>query len=438
MRDAAVDYSQWDPRASASVPSTSLRFRLQESTITLSQQSASSPNAQTNQPRPAGGGGAAADQSKIQNTANCSGGSGQVTAGDWWQCFTQVSAQSTPTASDLSDPKAAIYIAKPGNPDLSLATTAISGTPITGQDALYSVVTVNYTNNTAAVITAAGAGAVTGFGLAGPYGAAAGFVIGAVGAGFHPVPAPRAPAGQKGPPPPPPIMSYICPREPVDLSRIQPATPPLIAFPIAIANTSVGDLAPSGELTAVNKPAAVVASTPNACWHTLPNKVSGGAIPISQVGSKTSRENLLPGDGWLYRIVAKDADLTKPPSPADVPVADYFGISFNKNPRSDFPYSSCRKVTLQIIWWKELADAINGNAAQPNPNILPYDVTISDPRFVSIADVKKGGAVNFRPDCGANVSATPDASAAAILNATVTSAESIYKAQQTWAGTQKK
>ena len=439
--DASIDYSLWKPNSSAPVPSTALRFRLPESTITLSQQPASSPGAQGNLAQSPGAGGNTAGQSKIQTAANCSGGSGQVTSNNWWQCFAQASAQSTPPASDLAAPDALVYVAKPDNPALSFSTSAISGTAITGQDGLYSVVTVNYTNNTAAIITAAGAGAATGFGIAGPYGAAAGFLFGSIGSALHPAAAPLGPKVQPAPKPPPQIMSYICPGEPVDLSNIQNLTPPLsplIAFPIAIANTNVGGLAPSSELTAVNKPAPVVAGTPNACWHTLPNKIAGGPTAISQTGSKPIRRNLLPGDGWLYRIVAKDADLTKRPTSADVSVADYFGANFATNPRHDFPYSSCRKVTLQIIWWAALEDAIESNPAQPNPNILPYDVTIADPRFVSIADVTKGGVVNFRPDCGANVTTAPDASAAAILNASVTSAESIYKAEQTWASAQKK
>jgi hypothetical protein len=188
--------------------------------------------------------------------------------------------------------------------------------------------------------------------------------------------------------------------------------------------------------TAQDRASARLLAGRSAPSTTVGRTASNGATPVSQIGSKAARKDLRPGDGWLYRIVAKDPDLTKPPMPADVPVSDYFGnTAVTNNPRSDFPYSSCRKVTLQITWWSELENAIQNNPTQPNPNVLTYDVTIADPRFVSIANLKKGGVLNFRPDCGANVSSTPDASAAAILNATVTSAESIYKAEQTWAGT---
>ena len=63
---------------------------------------------------------------------------------------------------------------------------------------------------------------------------------------------------------------------------------------------------------------------------------------------------------------------------------------------------------------------------------------MADPAYVMRADIKKGAVINFRPDCGATVSLTPDASGAAILNATVTATEAMYKAEQSWAAAQKK
>jgi len=237
---------------------------------------------------------------------------------------------------------------------------------------------------------------------------------------------------------PKPPMDYICANEPVNLAMADKyvgTAIPSISFPVAIKETGADQFAPSSEINAVSLPAANAAQS--ACWHVLPNMV-GSARPINSIGAKAPRTNLAAGDGWLYRVVAADTDLTiAPPGSAAAAVDAYFATS----PRQDFPYSSCRKVTLQITWWQELATAIakaKASGTATNPGILTYDVSVADPRFVAIAHLKKGGAVNFRPDCGANVSADPDASSGATLNAAVTSAESIYKAEQTWSGTQKK
>ena len=109
--------------------------------------------------------------------------------------------------------------------------------------------------------------------------------------------------------------------------------------------------------------------------------------------------------------------------------------------RQDFPYSACRKVTLQVTWWKELADAIkqkNENNTNPTINVVTFDTIVADPDYVYLAKVKKGGVINFKADCGANVSMTADHSYHATIDAIVNATLQIYRAEQTWSNNQKK
>jgi hypothetical protein len=119
-------------------------------------------------------------------------------------------------------------------------------------------------------------------------------------------------------------------------------------------------------------------------------------------------------------------DPTKPPAGA-VATTDYFA---NTGSHSDFPYSSCRNVVIQITWWEELQ-----NGSQKT---LTYDTVIADPAYVFVANLNKGGAINFKPDCGANVSMDADNSLSADISAIVSNTTSVYKAEQTWSSSQKK
>lgn len=340
-------------------------------------------------------------------------------------------AQASPAASDLASGK--VYVASPDtSSSFGFSSTAISGTPITGQDALYSVVTVNYTNNTASVITAAGTGAAAGFGIGGPYGAAAGFLLSAAQAAagdtnFLSLRSTPQPTTQV--PKPDVLGPYICQNESVSLANADIAVgtkTPSAFFPVTISVPATSlPLAPKSQLTAVDLPSTIK----SACWHVLPNGgLLGSAQEIDQAASTAPRTKLSAGDGWLYRVVENDGTDPSSAPAGTIPVQNYF----NGKSRQDFPYSSCRSATLQITWWQELANAVSASPTKPKPRILPFQVNIADPNYVSPALLTKGGAINFKPDCGANVSSTPDNSTSGILNASVTAAESIYKAEQTW------
>lgn len=97
-----------------------------------------------------------------------------------------------------------------------------------------------------------------------------------------------------------------------------------------------------------------------------------------------------------------------------------------------------------MTWWKELANAIQstnlpkgglgvGGTLSVQPTVITFGpLTVAQPDYVNVADVTKGAAINFKPDCGATVSADVDTSNAGVINTAVTQIEDIYKAEQTY------
>lgn len=411
----SISYTKWD--GNSAVESTALKFRLPDSTITLAVPSASTAQAGAKQP------------------ATCPA---TVTNATWGSCFDNVVAQAAPAGSAVAP--SPVWVATPDDSrNLWLTTTAISGTAIQGQDNIYSLVTIKYSNNVGAVVTGVGSGAAAGFALGGPYGA---LVLGALGGagviaqnavltGAIRLPIPSEPA-----PSPSLLADYVCANEPVDIVHASATTPalqkPSISLPIVIKAANARPLAPKAELQAVDP----LKSMPAACWHNLPNASYMGAPHLIGGADTTATRPLQNGDGWLFRVIDTDADDPTAQLPGTIAVDQYLPSSG----RSDFPYPACRKVTMQVTWWRELANAIEnpGKDGKPTPAVMSFDTTIADPNYVSVAYVKKGGAINFKSDCGANVSMDPDTSSGAILNALVTQGENNYKAEQTWQNSQKK
>lgn len=404
----SITYARWNDQSAASIESTELKFKLQESTITLAL-----PGAPTGSANP-----------------TCPKG---VDGASWWRCFDQAIVQAAPAPSNLTGGN--IYIAKPGDSSsLDFATTAISGTALVGQDGLYSSITVSYTNNTAAIIAAGATASATAFGIGGPYAAAAGFLLGAAGAvttftprADHPLVAAR-----------PRFIGYMCANEPIDVSGA-PSTralkTPALFLPLTILAAEARPFATRSDLNALNVPGP----KGTGCWHALPNaSLLGLAKPLTlgKAAPEGPRTTLEPGDGWLYRVVAIDpADPSAAPT-GSVAANDFFGDYSGRH--RDFPLSSCRKMMLQITWWQDIEDAINRAWSQqkPTPRVVAYRVIVADPNFVTRANLKKGGSINFKPDCGANVSISPDTSTGAILGQIVNATETIYSAEQTWKSTQ--
>src|SRR5262249_9621445 len=149
-------------------------------------------------------------------------------------------------------------------------------------------------------------GAVAGFGIAGPYGAAGGFLLGAGSAVLRPEPG--AP-----PPPKPTLTSYICSGELLDLSHASSKSlSPSISFPLTIHTADARPFRSQDSLLRLPQPK-------ESCWHVLPNSVHlSSPVPVPanraqarDVASRTPGS----GDGWLYRVITED-DPAKPPTGA--------------------------------------------------------------------------------------------------------------------------
>lgn len=400
---SAIKYSLWD--SSSPTQAGSLRFQLPDSSFTFA-------------------------QAGTQTSAGAQAGKQACPTGtkdpDWWECLNNVAVQSLMAPNQ--DPKSQTYLAVPADGhNLNLTTTTISGVPITGQDALYSTVTVKYKNNAGAVITGATTSAVTGFGLGGPYGAAIGFVL-----GFATTTISEADAN---PNKPPPIEQFVCKKDlenvAFNASNLQGLQPSLF-LPVTIAGSDVRDYPTQTDIDNAQQ-----AQVESACWHLVKNTHQLGKLTVTPSnGPPSTPAPRLPedGDGWLIRVVidAKSKDV-----PAGTKKAtEFLGSS---EVQDGFPVPICRTVKVQITWWSELNRAIEAGAApQSRPRMIEFASLAADPDYVTVAELRKGGTVSFRPSCGANVSMDLDASTAATVNALVNSTVDLYKAEQTWENSRKK
>jgi hypothetical protein len=384
------------------------RFSLPDTKVTLSNPGGASQNTG------AAGGGSAPK-------SNCDASAADAT---WWTCFNGASASvamSPPPAT------ATVYVASPADDaNLRFVTTTVSGTAVSGQDTLYSSITVKYQSNTASILNAAGTGATSAGAIFGPYGFVLGGLAGGVGGALGNPGA--AAVGTGGPS----VDAYLCKGDPVSYG----AAPPKMSLylPAVLGADQLRNGDQFRHLMPAEKEATIAKTSddPEACWNSLPNAGHLADAPVNVIGAAapSTARAAIDGDGWLYRVVAVDnaAALSAGPKSA-VKRSDYFS---EKGARHDFPYTVCRKAHLQLTWWKELSDAVNGSSATGKPKIVSYDIVLADPAYLMKADVTKGAVINFRADCGATVATTPDTSNAAIINAIVSNTESIYKSEQTW------
>jgi hypothetical protein len=406
----ALKYTELDESSnlhSISIPSDTLKFGLQDSLLTLAPYSFNS--------------------SPTSQKLNCPEG---INHENWWECFSnETQLISSVAPADLKK-KNSVYLVSPDDSsNYNISKTSIQAVTVNwqnqlqGQPPLYSSIAIKYSNNTNKIISNASSAAISGFELAGPGGAVIGLLLGALDTTFL---TPKSVLLGYTPPLGSYLSGFICKGEDITFSSATESNlMPMISFPITVR---ASDAMPISTKDEVN-------SDPSNCWHTLPNNVSRNTmLKPNQIGIANSEKkvrNPVNGDGWLYRLVATD-DPSKPPQGA-IKREDFFNPNKFDN-RQKFPYSSCRNVKMEITWWKDLAQSIKDTKAgeKPHPSAIRFDAVINDSNFVSVANVEKGGIINFNSDCGANVTSIGDQSNASTFSVIVVNSLNLYEAQKAW------
>lgn len=419
----AIRYSEWTE--GKPYDANGIRFALQDTLLTL------------DPPETADSPAAAAKADPAKKTASptvkkldCSSNLG------WWTCFNGVKANAV-----MAPLAGKIYAAEPDDiAHLNFTTTAISGVPVPDQDGLYTAITVKYSNNTASIISEAAMGASAGLTLGGSLGLGIGLVL---------IPVENAVStnrlGVVVHPTADTIKNYICNGAHVNLSE---NLKPTLFLPLTIAGADARPYSPTADV--------LEGSAASSCWRPLPNSGHLNEAQYKILSAKEVEEQKqeaakphepTEGDGWFYRFV--DADENGRPVERkllqdEMAADDYF--KFNGS-RSDFPYSSCRKVQLQITWWKDLASGVfQAETAEflqnaktlPEVGIVSFPATMATPSIVKLAFVKHGGVVNFKKDCGAIVAMTGDLSKTSAINASIKAAQDLHSAQEAWNKSQSK
>jgi len=440
-----VAYYALDPANHDPDPAGSLRFTLEDATITVPA------------PPPAVGAAAAA-AAAAKKTAppaidSCAGTGAD---GDHFNlCFTSVPAP-TVVASALNEQGA--YLAEPDDflPALLFRTgisgspVSSSGSPVSGQTYLFQKITITSTDNIGKTATSVATGVTTGFALGGPAGAAVGGIIGIVGPAVAGAPV-RPPVGKIG--------YFVCPsvREKLDLSQMPELTTPALGLPVIIKASDAMPFGLENDSTktpiidneSLHKKSDATADYPG-CWRPLPNALSlNNPIPpqFTDVNNppNVNRAKVKPtqGDGWFYRIVvdptrdpltngAKDTSKTLP-----APAAKTKGSI----PANQFPFSFCRSnAYLEILWWTELdragqaADQAANAAASPPPPIKTSLIRLKlpdfpDPNFVSVVNLPPGGGtISFNATCGATAQSGTPPDFSADWSTALTQAGNVQKA----------
>ena len=172
------------------------------------------------------------------------------------------------------------------------------------------------------------------------------------------------------------------------------------------------------------------------CWRPIPNNFGLGTPDLSERQATPPGESSWPvkGDGWFFRVVAADPATTKDvvtPPLGSVPATEYFS---KIGSMTSFPYSSCRKVDLQVTWLTELTKVMM-DQTQKLRYIAYKNMTVADPSYVSLAKVPDGGIITYHSDCGANVVVNASAGFLADVSAALTEAQALLKAQTDAAAT---
>jgi hypothetical protein len=152
-------------------------------------------------------------------------------------------------------------------------------------------------------------------------------------------------------------------------------SPLTLRVPVTITVTPAL-LGPQGADTPDKKP----------CWHLMPDNAQRF---VEQ--SSTATRIGYRGNGWLYRV---ELD-------AKVPAGTVSPDTYIKSaPRADFPFSTCRKATIEVVWWNELQEALINNAFKLDYHYLSFNITIADPLHLGATALPRAGTVKLKPLCG--------------------------------------
>jgi len=333
-----------------------------------------------------------ANQAPTTNPATNTGGSPKnVTnvdscqkAKNWADCLAGVGVKVTPTAySDIT------YSAVPDNH--WYAHTELTSATLDTDALVPATVTVNFKNQLKTIATGAGTGATAGASL-GPYGIAGGALLGAL-----------STVNVSEDKKPHQFQLFVCKSDfPQDFQSGGLLTAP---EPSEDKKTKAFELILPITITlGPDEIGTQATDTPDkaACWHLLPAN--------SQLFTAQSSELPDPGyrgSGWLYRIrlgaVAKfsiPADAYFAPKPEAGSATNVATADTGSALRTDFPYSTCRKATIDIVWWSELEEAMKTDSKKPRYNYRSIATTIADPLNLGATPLPKAGTIKFKSLCG--------------------------------------
>ncbi len=312
------------------------------------------------------------------------------------KCLSGVSVQAIANRD-----KSTFYVAQP------VLGTTLKSTAIDADPFMIKSIAIDYKNPMVSVVSSAGAGAVAGFGVGGPWGAAIGGLLGAGG--------PIAVS-----------MAEIKWYERGNVCKEDIGSDSTRFDKLVLANK----MAPQLFL-----PVALPYETSRSltdCWHPLPNR----SHEAQEVEMQTPSQGLPPLSGWFYRIVfgnsKKSSNNKLPPVlPENLKPGDklappfqerdeYFGISGDKE---TFPVSACRSVEVQITWWEMLKE-------RNDPVKYKYPTMVADSGYVQAVRLPKNGTVYLLPVCGGYASPTQSSSSLGeLIDVIVKQAQAIKDAQ---------
>lgn len=251
----------------------------------------------------------------------------------WRDCLSGVSVSTFPVSSD-----APVYVVKPQPP--TGAKTVLSPKVSDADPLFLTSVSFNTTSTLPTAINSAGGDAVIGLAF-GPWGAAAGAVVGLV-SGLY---TPTANAPEPGVPVTPfSWTSLLCPNDPAKQFSFDQTFKQALLLPVTVDYPDAGSASGSR------------------CWSSLPAANPPGSLtPALQAGTPT---------GWFYRFMPA----ALPPHTTRVPPVIVDGVAppssieptssyFDKPPkswtdtRSSLPASACRSVEFQLTYLEDIKTA---------------------------------------------------------------------------------